>query len=78
MPHNDYPLDEEIVPAVGKLIAQGVDVYQKWTCKQCGSRQTMATANIFYRAGKCEECGTVSPITHCNYMIHAHDQEVEI
>jgi len=67
--YNDYPIDE-CAQAADELIADGADVHQKWTCGHCGSRQTMATANVFYRSGICEACGNTTVIRGCNYMVH--------
>lgn len=47
------------------------DIYQKWTCQHCGSRQTMGEKNKFFRSGHCEACGGTTIITKCNWMMHA-------
>lgn len=51
-------------------IAQGWDVYQKWTCQHCGARQTMPDRNKFYARGLCEDCKKETNIVArgCNYM----------
>lgn len=69
---NDYPLQECALEAK-KIIAKGGSVYQKFTCDKCGSRQTMATPNVFFTSGKCEECSHVTDLTlkGCNYLVHA-------
>jgi len=69
--YNDYPW-EEIIPAVIELVKEGHDVYQKWTCEHCGSRQSMDEANKFYTEGMCEECKKITNIQKngCNYMLH--------
>jgi len=46
--YNDYPL-EEVAAQANELIKKGVDIHQKWTCSNCGFRQTMESKNIFYR-----------------------------
>jgi len=66
--YNDYPI-EECRQAADILIADGADVHQKWSCQHCGARQTMATANTFYRSGICEACGGTTVIRGCNYMV---------
>ena len=66
--YNDYPI-EECRQAADKLIAEGAVVHQKWTCSHCRSRQTMGTANTFYRSGICEACGGTTVIRGCNYMV---------
>jgi hypothetical protein len=68
--YNDYPL-EQCAAAAQKLTAQGILVYQKWTCAHCGSRQTMADPDRFYVRGVCEECKRETRIEQCNYMVHA-------
>ena len=65
--YNDYPL-EEVAAQANELIKKGVDIHQKWTCGNCGSRQTMENKNIFYRSGKCEECNEVTVISRCNFL----------
>jgi hypothetical protein len=65
---NDYPIDE-CARAAERLIADGVDVFQKWTCRHCHARQTMSTPNTFFRSGICEACDGVTVISKCNYML---------
>jgi transposase-like protein len=68
---NDHPI-EQCAAAAEKIVATTPNsrVYQKWTCRHCGSRQTMEQENSFYRSGICEECKETTIITACNYMIH--------
>jgi Fe2+ or Zn2+ uptake regulation protein len=68
--YNDYPFFEMAATA-SELIKDGWDVFQKYTCDHCGSRQTMDDANIFHTHGKCEECGKITDIKQrgCNYML---------
>jgi uncharacterized Zn finger protein len=56
-----------------RLIGMGAQVFQKFTCEKCGSRQTIMTPNTFYATGQCEECGHITDIVKrgCNYMVHA-------
>ena len=67
---NDYPL-QDCADAAEKLVADGCQVFQKFTCTKCGSRQTMAEPNKFFTSGACEECGAVTDIAAkgCNYVI---------
>jgi hypothetical protein len=69
---NNYPLDECAAKAE-RLVAAGAQVYQKFTCSSCGSRQTIDTPNVFYTTGRCEECGHITNIKAdgCNYLVHA-------
>jgi hypothetical protein len=64
----DYPLMEMAVEA-NKHVESGATVWQKWTCRFCGSRQTMEQKNVFYTSGICEECGKTSTIEKCGYML---------
>jgi hypothetical protein len=66
----DYPL-ADCAKECGPLIANGATIWQKFTCSGCGARQTMETPNVFYTAGKCEECGVVTDIEAqgCNYLL---------
>lgn len=69
--YQDYSL-EECAEAAEKLIQERhAEVYQKFTCAGCGSRQTMPDANVFYTSGRCEECGHVTDIKAqgCNYVV---------
>lgn len=67
-----YPIDE-CVDTVEPLVARGMNIYQQYTCASCGTKQTMPDANIFYKRGKCEECGAITDIEKdgCNYMLVA-------
>jgi len=70
MSYNNYPL-EQIAAEVGDKIKNGGNIYQKFTCAHCGSRQTMDVPNVLYTSGKCEECGKITDVkkTGCNYML---------
>lgn len=70
MRYKNYPI-EECLAMAGEIkeIHAGVVILQKWTCGNCGSRQTMEEENTFFLKGKCEECGEVTDITECNYML---------
>lgn len=65
----DYPFYEVAAAARAKLL-DGFTVHQKFTCRRCRSRQTMAMPNVFFHEGKCEECGTTTNLleTGCNYV----------
>ncbi len=66
----DYPI-EEIDAAVSRHIANGHEVFQKFTCIGCGERLTVEEANRFYTSGTCDKCGVVTDIkkTGCNYLL---------
>jgi hypothetical protein len=65
--YEDYPL-EQCAAKAAEAIAKGAIVYQKWTCRHCGSRQTMDEPNKFFTSGHCEECRQITEISECNYM----------
>lgn len=66
----DVPF-EEACDSADKRIREGGTVFQKFTCRGCGTRQTIDEPNAFYMYGKCEECGYVTDIVKagCNYML---------
>lgn len=71
--YNDYPIDKCVAQAEERINALGargipMTVRQKWTCRHCGSRQTMEDKNVFHRSGRCEACGQITFIQKCNYM----------
>jgi hypothetical protein len=65
----DYPF-AQVAKDADYQIKMGWDVYQKFTCDKCGSRQTMPTPNAFFTLGNCEECGYQTNIEKkgCNFM----------
>jgi hypothetical protein len=66
--YDDYPI-EQCAEEAAEKIAAGAVVFQKRTCRHCGSRQTMNEPNTFFTSGRCEECRQVTEITNCNYMV---------
>lgn len=64
----DHPFNE-VAALAEEAVAAGATVHQKWTCAHCGARQTMEEANTFFKAGKCEECGEVTVIAKCNFLL---------
>lgn len=61
----------ETVDAANKEIAKGHTVWQKFTCANCSSRQTMGTPDTFYKTGTCEECNHITNIEKdgCNFIM---------
>ena len=52
---------EQLVKDMERLISQGFDVFIKFTCNHCGSRQTCPSSNVLFTEGyTCEECKKVS------------------
>jgi hypothetical protein len=71
-------MDEPLLVIAEKVADQvelGHTCWQKWTCPNCGSRQTMEEPNVLYRSGKCQACDTVSEIVVCGFMMVAGDNE---
>jgi DNA-directed RNA polymerase subunit RPC12/RpoP len=54
------------------LMDNGATVHQQFNCAKCGTKQTMEEPNIFYKTGRCEECGHITNIEKdgCNYLVH--------
>lgn len=69
---NLYPF-KDCVTGADLLIRKGGTVFQQFNCSGCGTKQTMPDRNVFYRQGKCEECGATTDIEKegCNYMLVA-------
>jgi hypothetical protein len=66
----NHPLDEVVADAQ-EIIDRGGQVFQKFTCQQCGKRLAMEKPNTFYLHGRCDECGAVTDIeeTGCNFLV---------
>src|SRR5215831_16632694 len=66
----DFPL-EDVLRQAEALSNAGADVYQKFTCSGCGSRQGIPEPNKFYASASCEECGTVTDLRKqgCNFTV---------
>lgn len=68
--YNDYPI-HECAARAEKIIQSdpSARVFQKWTCSNCGNRLGMPDPNVFYLSGRCDNCGHVTEIKKCNYML---------
>ena len=71
--YRDFPIAKVVDQAnerINQLARDGIKmrVHQKWTCRHCGSRQTMGEKNQFFGSGICEECGETTIIQKCNYV----------
>jgi hypothetical protein len=64
----DKPI-KVIAAMADEQIGKGFTIWQKWTCLHCGSRQTMDVPNVLYTSGKCQNCGVVSAISECGFMM---------
>jgi hypothetical protein len=65
-----YPF-YECVDYAETLLSRGSTVWQQFNCSSCGTKQTVPDKNVFYKHGKCEECGVETDIEKdgCNYMM---------
>jgi len=58
--YRDIP-QEEFIEKMKNLTDKGWTVFVKFTCLECGSRQTCITPNAFFTQGyKCEACNTIT------------------
>lgn len=64
----DVPVPEALQKA-RQLIEGGAIVFFKFTCENCGTRQTFDKPNTFYREGSCEECGHITKIKTCGFLV---------
>ena len=66
----DLPRDELVRLANEVLQTMpGMNVYFKFTCAHCGSRQTFAEPNTLYTSGDCEECGGNTEVAKGGFAI---------
>ena len=70
MKYNDYPF-YECSRAADKLIEEGHEVHQKFTCDGCGQRLTIEEPNVFHKLGACDKCNAITNIEYkgCNYLV---------
>ena len=68
----NFPFSE-VAEGAKQQVEAGNTVFQKWTCEQCLTRQTMDVESKFSTHGQCQECGHVTDIreTGCNYTLIA-------
>jgi len=68
--YKDIPIAEAVRRAE-MWVRQGFLVFFKFTCENCGSRQTFPEPNRLYLKGRCERCGHVTKIEKCGFMTMA-------
>jgi hypothetical protein len=53
-----------------RIINQGGEVFQRFTCATCGSRQSIETPNVFHMTATCEECKSLTNILErgCGFL----------
>jgi len=54
MPDKSY---EELEPHLLEILSRNGTFWGKFTCANCGSRQTFEEKNKLFTQGICEECG---------------------
>ena len=61
----------DVCESAEQRIREGHTVFQKFTCGNCGVRQTIDVPNTFYLYGRCEECNHVTDLREsgCNYLL---------
>jgi hypothetical protein len=66
-----HPFDE-CLKGAKVIMDKGHNIHQQFTCAKCKAKQTMDVPNVFYKTGRCEECGHITNIKEdgCNYMAH--------
>lgn len=52
----------KVLENANKKIKLGFTVHQQFNCSNCGAKQTMEKPNVFYKTGRCEQCGHVTDI----------------
>ncbi len=68
--HNDLTKDQYEKKAEELFIAfPGSKIFQKFTCGNCGSRQTVDEPNIWYTSATCEECGYLNIIDKAGMLL---------
>ena len=66
----DLPRDELLAKAEEVLrTIPNSKVYFKFSCQNCGSRQTFSEPNKLFESGKCEECGHVTIIKEGGFLL---------
>ena len=76
MNDNTTPGDKpflQIVKECQNILNHNCHFYQKFTCENCGSRQTIDDEDKLYTKGQCEECNHITNLQEkgCGYLLHA-------
>lgn len=80
---SDLPLQQALAKAEEVIsrhtaLGQKAEVYFKFTCQHCGSRQTFDKPNTIHTSGICEACGLLTdPITGYGMMLVSSPGEVK-
>jgi len=54
---------EELEDQLLDILLSGNTFWGKFTCANCGSRQTFEVPNLLFTSGQCEECGGVTKLS---------------
>jgi len=69
------PHDHEfylVVKSAAEAHRAGGTTYQKFTCNRCNKRLTVDEPNVFYKVGRCDECGNddIDIVAQgCNFIV---------
>lgn len=64
----DIPI-AEAVPKAQQFLDQGMTIFFKFTCDQCGERCIFQEANTLYEKGECSSCGYETVIEKVGFMV---------
>ena len=67
----DYNRDTIMAMAEKALRDFGGEVHFKFTCAHCGTRCTLADANLLYEEGECCNCGRMTKIEMAGFSLLA-------
>lgn len=69
--YGDIPVNQAL-QQMEELIKNEVDVYIKYSCFHCKSRQTSNEKNTYYQEGyECSECGKMNNPQNIGYLVVA-------
>jgi DNA-directed RNA polymerase subunit RPC12/RpoP len=67
----DLPINERVKRGNAALAMHpGAQIFYKFTCAKCGSRQTFSEPNTLYPWGDCEECGSRTEVTEGGFDLY--------
>lgn len=59
---------EELEPKLLEVLATGGTFWGKFTCEDCGSRQTFEQKEKLFTSGICEECGHETQLSRWGFI----------
>ena len=60
---------EELLPQMEEILEAGGTFWGKFSCQNCGSRQTFGQKNTLFTRGKCEECGNITHLDRWGLVV---------